>query len=256
MTRMPQRGPAGRAPIAVALDAPDLPTAAAWAAALCPEVSTLKVGLESYLRDGADGIAAIRGAMAANPCALFLDLKLHDIPATVAGAARSVARLEPDFLTVHASGGEAMIAAAAEALPQTRIVAVTVLTSLAQDDLSAIGLRGPAQEAAVRLAELAVRAGARALVCSPQEVAAIRRAVGPDPVLITPGVRPAGSAAGDQARIATPREAMEAGADLLVIGRPITGALDPARAAADIAAQIAGADDRHDQDPPDHHGTA
>ncbi len=242
MTRMPQRGPVGRAPIAVALDAPDLSTATTWAAQVSPHVDILKVGLESYLRDGAAGVAAVRAATTDAPCGLFLDLKLHDIPATVAGAARSVAPLAPDFLTVHASGGAAMIAAVVAALPETRIVAVTVLTSLAESDLAAVGLRGPAQEAAVRLAVLAVDAGARAIVCSPQEVGAIRAAVGPDPVLITPGVRPAGSDAGDQARIATPQQALAAGADLLVIGRPITAAPDPAAAAAALAAEIAQSD--------------
>ncbi len=240
MTRRPQRGPAGRAPIAVALDAPDLATAVSWAAQVSPHVDTLKVGLESYLRDGAEGVAAVRAATKVTPCGLFLDLKLHDIPATVAGAARSVAPLAPDFLTVHASGGAAMISAAVTALPQTHIVAVTVLTSLSEADLTAIGLRGPAPDAAVRLAQLAVDAGARAIVCSPREVAAIRAAVGPEPVLITPGVRPAGSDAGDQARIATPREALDAGADLLVIGRPITGAADPGLAAATLADEICG----------------
>ena len=126
------------APIAVALDAPDLSTLSAWAGAVGSHVSTLKVGLETYLRDGRDAVAAARTA--APSCALFLDLKLHDIPATVAGAARAVSDLTPDFLTVHASGGPAMVSAAAEALPDTRIVAVTVLTSLSTQDLQALDL--------------------------------------------------------------------------------------------------------------------
>lgn len=244
-----------RAPIAVALDAPDLDTARVWAQAVGPYVSTLKVGLEAYLRDGADSVAAAREASAAagEPCALFLDLKLHDIPATVAGAARSVAPLAPDYLTVHASGGAAMITAAAEALPATRIVAVTVLTSLSAADLSGMGLlpEGAVPEAtrdlAVRLALASVAAGARAIVTSPEEVAAIRSALdaeqpGVDVVLITPGVRPAGADLADQKRVATPTEALRRGADLLVIGRPITGADDPAAAAAAIAAEIAAAD--------------
>ena len=130
-----------RAPIAVALDAPDLTTLSAWAGAVGPHVSTLKVGLETYLRDGRDAVAAARTA--APSCALFLDLKLHDIPATVAGAARAVGDLAPDYLTVHASGGTAMVSAAAEALPGTRIVAVTVLTSLSTQDLQALDLLGP-----------------------------------------------------------------------------------------------------------------
>ncbi|MEI8084104.1 MAG: orotidine 5'-phosphate decarboxylase / HUMPS family protein, partial [Actinomycetes bacterium] len=167
-----------RAPIAVALDAPDLETACEWAGAVGPYVSHVKVGLQTYLRDGADGVAAIQAATGPD-VALFLDLKLHDIPNTVAGASRSVALLRPDLLTVHAAGGSAMVAAAVDALPGTRITAISVLTSLTEADLSAIGLVGPAIAAATRLANLAVEAGARAVVCSPLEVAAIRSAVGP-----------------------------------------------------------------------------
>ena len=156
----------------------------------------------------------------------------------MAGAARSVARLRPDLLTVHAVGGMAAVRAAVEAAPDTRIVAVTVLTSLGDDDLERIGLAGPVADAVRRLAVLAVEAGARGLVCSPREVAAVRAEVGPDITLITPGVRPAGSDANDQARVATPEEALRAGADLLVIGRPITGAADPGAAAAAIGASL------------------
>ncbi|MDT7570495.1 MAG: orotidine-5-phosphate decarboxylase, partial [Actinomycetota bacterium] len=163
---------------------------------------------------------------------------LHDIPNTVAGAARSVARLKPKYLTVHATGGAEMVRAAVEAAPDVTIAAVTVLTSLGDTSLEQIGLAGPASDAVRRLAALAVGAGAGALVCSPQEVAAVRAEVGPGVVLITPGVRPAGSDAQDQARIATPEQAMKNGADLLVIGRPITGAADPGAAAATIAASL------------------
>jgi orotidine-5'-phosphate decarboxylase len=223
------------APIAVALDAPDLETAARWASLVTPHVSTVKVGLELYLRYGPDVVASVRGASRVN---VFLDLKLHDIPATVAGAARAVARLKPSFLTVHAAGGAAMIRAAAEAAPTIKIAAVTVLTSLGDGDLREIGLAGPASDAVRRLAVIAVGAGAQALVCSPQEAAAVRAEVGPEITLITPGVRPAGAAAHDQARIATPEEALNAGADLLVIGRPITSAADPGAAAARIAAAL------------------
>lgn len=225
------------APVAVALDGPDLATITGWAAAAGPFVSTMKVGLETYLRDGDAAVHAAREASGGRD--VFLDLKLHDIPNTVAGAARSVAHLAPEYLTVHASGGAAMVRAAADALPGTRVVAVTVLTSMSEDDLAAVGLLGPALDAARRLAVLAVGAGARAIVCSPQEVAAIRAEVPDDIVLITPGVRPAGAALGDQQRVATPEQALADGADLLVIGRPITGAPDVAAAAAAIAATLA-----------------
>lgn len=223
------------APIAVALDAPNLDTAARWANLVTPHVSTVKIGLELYLRYGPEAVASVRGA---SNVAVFLDLKLNDIPATVAGAARSVARLRPELLTVHAVGGMAAVRAAVEAAPDTKIVAVTVLTSLGDADLERLGVAGPVGDAVRRLAVLAVEAGARGLVCSPREVAAVRAEVGPDITLITPGVRPAGSEANDQARIATPEEALQAGADLLVIGRPITGAADPGAAAAAIGASL------------------
>jgi orotidine-5'-phosphate decarboxylase len=226
------------APVAVALDAPDLRTAVAWAEAAGPYVSTTKVGLELYLRDGAAAVAAVREASGGRD--LFLDLKLHDIPNTVAGAARSVAALAPTYLTVHASGGAAMIRAAVDALPDTKVVGVTVLTSLSDADLAAVGLAGPSPDAARRLAALAVGAGARAIVCSPQEVSLVRAEVGADVTLITPGVRPAGGDAGDQARVATPEQALADGADLLVVGRPITGAPDVRAAAAALAAALAG----------------
>ena len=215
--------------IALALDTGDLEEAASWATAAGPHVSTIKVGLELFLRHGADAVLKCREASGGR--AVFLDLKLHDIPNTVFGAARSVADLGPDYLTVHATGGSAMIRAAADALPDARIAAVTVLTSLSGDDLDAVGLRGPATDAACRLSVLAVAAGARAIVCSPNEVAAVRRDVGPDITLITPGVRPAGAASGDQSRVGTPEQAARDGADLVVIGRPITRATDIAAAA-------------------------
>jgi orotidine-5'-phosphate decarboxylase len=226
---------AGQAPIAVALDAPDLETAARWAGLVTPHVTTVKVGLELYLRYGPDAVASVRGASGVR---VFLDLKLHDIPATVAGAARTVARLRPALLTVHAAAGPAAISAAAEAAPDVRIVAVTVLTSLGEEDLCRIGLAGPVSDAAKRLAVLAIEAGARGLVCSPQEVAAVRAEVGDDILLITPGVRLAGADIHDQARVATPEQALRAGADLLVIGRPITRAADPGAAAAAIGASL------------------
>jgi orotidine-5'-phosphate decarboxylase len=223
------------APIAVALDAPDLETAARWAGLVTPHVSTVKVGLELYLRYGPGIVASIRGASGVK---IFLDLKLHDIPATVAGAARAVARLRPDVLTVHAAAGPEVIRAAVAAAPDTTIAAVTVLTSLTTADLEQMGVTGPLPDVVRRLAVLAVGAGARGLVCSPKEAAAVRAEVGPDVMLITPGVRPHGAAAYDQARTATPEEALQAGADLLVIGRPITSAPDPGAAAAAIAAPL------------------
>ncbi len=224
-----------RAPIAVALDAPDVETAVRWSQAVTPHVSVVKVGLELFCRTGPSVVESVRGGSGVG---LFLDLKLHDIPNTVAGAARSVARLEPTYLTVHASGGADMVRAAVEAAPDVMIAAVTVLTSLDGPTLDAVGLAGPPADAVRRLAALAVGAGARALVCSPHEVAAVRREVGDGIVLITPGVRPAGADAQDQARIATPEQALADGADLLVIGRPITGAADPGAAAAAIAADL------------------
>lgn len=237
---------AGRAPIAVALDAPDVTTATRWAAATAPYVSALKIGLESYLRDGGDGVAQVLAAVREGTPgdvvapALFLDLKLHDIPNTVAGAARSIAPLAPDILTVHALGGPAMIAAAAAELPDTRIAAVTILTSMDEDALSAVGVVGPARAAVVRLAVMAVAAGARALVCSPLEVADVRAVVPDDVLLITPGVRPVGADVADQRRVATPAAALAAGADLLVIGRPITAASDVGIAAQTLNAALGG----------------
>jgi orotidine-5'-phosphate decarboxylase len=222
-------------PVAVALDAPDLETAARWAGLVTPHVSTVKIGLELYLRYGPDVVATVRGASGVK---IFLDLKLYDIPATVAGAARAVARLRPDILTVHASGGPEVIKAAVAAAPSTCVAAVTVLTSLGDKDLDLLGVAGPVGDAVRRLSVLAVEAGARGLVCSPQEAAAVRAEVGPDVTIITPGVRPAGAAAFDQARVATPEEALRAGADLLVIGRPITSAPDPGAAAAAVAASL------------------
>lgn len=223
-------------PVAIALDSADLGTALGWAQASGPYVSTVKIGLEGYLRDGA---AAVLGARAASGGRdVFLDLKLHDIPNTVAGAARAVAQLSPQYLTVHATGGAAMVAAAVAELPDTKVTAVTVLTSLSATDLDEIGLLGPALDATRRLAALAVGAGARAIVCSPHEVGAVRAEVGPGIVLVTPGVRPAGSAAGDQVRVATPQQALADGADLLVVGRPLTAAPDVGAAARALAESL------------------
>jgi len=223
------------APIAVAIDTEEVETAATWASAVAPHVRMVKVGLELYLRHGPEVVGAVRGA---NGVGIFLDLKLHDIPATVAGAASSVAGLRPSVLTVHAGGGADMVRAAVEAAPETKIAAVTVLTSMGEAELEQVGLLGPPRDAVRRLAVLSVEAGAQALVCSPHEVTLLRSEVGPDITLITPGVRPAGADKGDQSRVATPEETIEAGADLLVIGRPITRAADPGAAAASIAAAV------------------
>jgi orotidine-5'-phosphate decarboxylase len=225
----------GTAPIAVALDARDLDTVSRWARAVEPHVSTLKIGLELFCRFGPDAVASVRGGSRID---LFLDLKLHDIPNTVAGAVRSVVRLRPSYLTVHALGGRAMIESAAQELPDGKIAAVTVLTSLDDADLTELGLAGGSDDATRRLAVMAVSAGARAIVCSPREVAAVRAEVGPGITLITPGVRTAGADMQDQARVATPEQALADGADLLVIGRQITGAADPGAAAASLAAAI------------------
>jgi orotidine-5'-phosphate decarboxylase len=224
-----------RAPIAVALDTADREVAARWANAVTPYVSVVKVGMQLFYRVGPEIVDVVRGA---SKVGLFLDLKLHDIPNTVQGAAKAAARLKPQYLTVHASGGRDMIKAAADAAPDVVIACVTVLTSLGDDDLAAIGLAGPSTDAVRRLAVLAVESGARGLVCSPREVKALRAEVGPDVTLITPGVRPAGADAQDQARVATPEQAIADGADLLVIGRPITGASDPGSAAARIASTL------------------
>ena len=209
------------APIALAIDAPDLATAIAWAEIVDGQISTLKIGLETFLRDGIDGIHAIRTA--APSCKLFLDLKLHDIPNTVAGACRSISALNPEYLTVHALGGSEMILRAVETLPSTKITAVTILTSMSQGDLDRLEL-GAIENIAAALARVAVAAGAEALVCSPLEVKNIRAQVGPKITLITPGVRLNEGNLGDQHRVATPKQALAEGADLLVIGRPITDA--------------------------------
>ncbi len=223
--------------ICAALDFGSWPEAEPFARAVAPVVGMLKVGLELF---AAQGPAAVRAAAALGR-PVFLDLKLHDIPNTVEGAARSAAASGAALLTVHASGGPRMVEAAVRgAGGKLRILAVTVLTSLDEAQLGLIGLAGPAEQAVVRLARLAVKAGAGGVVCSPLEVAAVRAALGPGPLLVVPGVRPAGAAPGDQQRVATPAEAVRAGADVLVLGRPLRDAADPAVAARAIAAEIAG----------------
>jgi orotidine-5'-phosphate decarboxylase len=211
-----------KAPIILAVDTSDFETAIDWIKATQESISVYKLGLEFYLNFGAAGVAQVVQRTGAE---IFLDLKLHDIPHTVAGAAKAVSQLNPRFLTVHASGGAAMVQAAAQAVPNISITAVTILTSLSESDLFEVGYASPALESAVALAKLAVDSGAKALVCSPLETAAIRSAVGPVPIIITPGVRPlAEQGADDQVRTMTPADAISAGANYVVIGRPITKA--------------------------------
>lgn len=209
-----------KAPIILAVDTSDFETAISWILATEKSVSVYKLGLEFYLNFGATGVEEVVKRTGAE---IFLDLKLHDIPHTVAGAAKAISHLNPKFLTVHASGGRAMVSAAAQAVPNVAVTAVTILTSLAESDLFEIGYASPALESAVALAKMAVESGAKALVCSPLETAAIRSAVGKDPIIITPGVRPLAEQGGDdQMRTMTPGDAIAAGANFVVIGRPIT----------------------------------
>jgi orotidine-5'-phosphate decarboxylase len=222
-------------PICAALDFGSWKEAEPFARAVAPEVGMLKVGLELF---AAEGPFAVRAAAALGR-PVFLDLKLHDIPNTVEGAARSAARSGAALLTVHASGGAEMVRAAVRgAGPGVTVLAVTVLTSLDAAALEAVGLAGPPEAAVVRLARLAAAAGAGGLVCSPHEVAAVRAAAGKRALLVVPGVRPAGAAKGDQARVATPAEAVGAGADVIVLGRPLRDAADPAGAARAVAASL------------------
>ena len=211
-----------KAPIILAVDTSDFDTALAWIANTKSSVSVYKLGLEFYLNFGNAGVSRIIEETGAE---IFLDLKLHDIPHTVAGAASAISHLAPKFLTVHASGGRAMVKAAADAVPEVSVTAVTILTSLSEGDLFEIGYASPALESAVALAKMAVSAGAKAIVCSPLETAAIRSAVGPDPIIITPGVRPLSEVGSDdQKRTMTPSDAIAQGANYVVIGRPITSA--------------------------------
>lgn len=221
-------------PIFVAIDTPDLERARALAKAVAPLAGGLKLGLEFFCHNGRAGVAEL----AATGLPIFVDLKFHDIPNTVAGAIQALAPLTPAVLTVHAAGGRAMMEDAKAAAPAgTKVVAVTLLTSLDRDDLTSMGVAGEPSEQVERLAELARAAGLDGIVCSGNEVAAAH-AAWKDGFFVVPGIRPADSAASDQKRVMTPRLALDAGASILVIGRPITAAEDPAAALRAIAATL------------------
>jgi orotidine-5'-phosphate decarboxylase len=226
-------------PICVALDTPDLKRAAALARALKPHVGYMKIGMEFFYAHGASGY----GKVAALGLPIFLDLKLHDIPNTVSSAMVALMRLEPRpaIVNVHASGGLAMMQAATEAVAgRSKLIAVTILTSLSDDDIWTAGFETAkdAQGHARALADLAKRAGLDGVVCSPHDLTGIRHDLGGDFLTVVPGIRPADADVQDQKRVATPAMALAAGADILVIGRAITGAADPAKAAQDILAGL------------------
>ncbi len=230
--------------IFVALDTQDLSRAAALARGLAGLVGGVKIGKEFFTAHGPDGVRAVAGGVP-----LFLDLKFHDIPNTVAGALRSAIHLRPALVNVHAAGGRAMLEAAVQAVaegaedadvPRPQLLGVTVLTSLGEEDLGDVGQAGPLTDQVLRLAGLAQSCGLDGVVCSPREIAALRAACGPDFLLMVPGMRPGWAASGDQKRVMTPGEALAAGADYLVIGRPGTGAQDAAAAARRIVEEIEG----------------
>ena len=225
-------------PVYVALDTTDLDQARALAGRLRGSVGGLKLGLEFFTAHGPDGVRAF----AEFGLPIFLDLKFHDIPNTVAGAARAAASLGVSIINVHAGGGSAMMKAAVEAArginPALKVIAVTVLTSLSDQELASVGQTASAADQVMRLAELTKASGLDGVVCSAHEIAALRARLGPEFLLVVPGIRPAGSALGDQSRVMGPLEAHKAGASILVIGRPITQAPDPAQAARDIAKSL------------------
>ncbi len=225
-------------PVFVAIDTPDLPRALELAKLVKPYVGGLKVGLEFISALGPD---AVRQVVEIG-LPVFADVKFHDIPNTVAGAAKALGGLGIAIFNVHASGGEAMMRAAREAIapwtPRPLLIAVTVLTSMDEAALEATGQMGPAREQVARLTALAKTSGLDGVVCSAHELATVRAVAGPDFLTIVPGIRPAGAALGDQRRVMTPSEARAAGADILVVGRPITAAPDPAAAARAIAQEL------------------
>jgi orotidine-5'-phosphate decarboxylase len=221
-------------PIFVAIDTPDVHRAAALVRDVRGTAGGVKLGLEFFCANGHAGVLR----MSERELPIFLDLKLHDIPNTVAKAVEALAPLEPAILTVHAAGGREMLAAAKKAAPRgTRVVAVTVLTSLDESDLRDIGVGGSPADQVARLARLAQESGVDGIVCSGAEVAAAK-AVWPDGFFVVPGVRPEGTEVGDQKRIVTPRQALDDGASVLVIGRPITAVSNPGQAIRDIAGTL------------------
>jgi orotidine-5'-phosphate decarboxylase len=221
--------------LAVALDVADLEGAVVLAERVAPHVGVFKIGLELFVRYGPDAVARIRGRVSGK---VFLDLKLHDIPETVRRAVAGARAAGADFLTVHASGGRAMLQAAAAEAGSVRILAVTALTSLDPADLCAVGVARSLGDHVVALSDLAWEAGVQGFVASPEEAAALR-ARRPEAFLVIPGIRPEGAPSADQKRVAAPRAAILAGADMIVVGRPIRDAADPASAAAAIERDIA-----------------
>jgi len=216
-------------PIFCAIDTVDVGAARELASTLQGLIGGVKLGLEFFTANGCDGV---RKVMDGAELPLFIDLKFHDIPNTVAGAVRGISCLTPAFFTIHAGGGAAMMKAAVEAAEgRSRVLAVTILTSLSEADMAPMGISSSVADQVKRLADLAQASGVDGLVCSPHEVAMLRAHLGADMALVVPGIRPKGSAADDQARTLTPAEALKVGADHLVIGRPITAAPDPAVAA-------------------------
>ena len=216
-------------PIFCAVDTVDVDAARTLTSKLTGLIGGVKLGLEFFTANGCDGV---RRVMDGTELPLFIDLKFHDIPNTVAGAVRGISSLKPAFFTIHAGGGAAMMKAAVDAAEgRSTVLAVTILTSLFEADMNPLGIGGSVADQVRRLADLAQAAGVGGLVCSPQEVAMLRAHLGPAMALMVPGIRPKGSAADDQARTLTPAEALKVGADHLVIGRPITAAADPAVAA-------------------------
>ena len=225
-------------PVFVAIDTTDLGHARQLASRLRGSVGGLKLGLEFFNAHGPSGVRPF----VEMDLPVFLDLKYHDIPNTVAGACRAAATLGVSIMNVHAQGGAAMMRAAVEAAkgvsPSTKVIAVTMLTSLGDEDLPSLGLKAPMADQVLRLASLTQQCGLDGVVCSAHEITRLRQELGPDFLLVVPGIRPVGAQLGDQRRVMGPAEARDAGANVLIIGRPITGAPDPVQASRDIAQSL------------------